>query len=206
MIALSLTKGETILPETFSSTTVYFSDINGFPELIAAASTPLQTIFVMNTLYDTCDNVIEKYDVFKVETVKDAYLVSTKDTLARFRCFLHIAYQPSIVVLQLVSGLPNRNGINHASEISNLALILRREISVLQFNFAENLQLKLRVGIHSGPCVAAVIGLKMPVSGPSNICERNHAVMDGGDNNIIIYIRPSYFYSDIACKLRLLSW
>ncbi|GAV02526.1 hypothetical protein RvY_13081-4 [Ramazzottius varieornatus] len=83
-IASALTKGDTILPDTFSSTTVYFSDINGFTELIAAAHTPVETIFVMNTLYNTCDTLIEKHDVFKVETVKDAYL--------------------------LVSGLPTRNG------------------------------------------------------------------------------------------------
>ncbi|XP_055354563.1 atrial natriuretic peptide receptor 1-like [Paramacrobiotus metropolitanus] len=137
-IAQALTQGKQILPETYASTTVHFSDIEGFPELILQAETPADTVYILNTLYATCDAVIEKFDVYKVETVKDAYLV--------------------------VSGLPVRNGIKHAGEIATMALYLKRDIGFLTFrnSTASTPKLRLRVGLHSGSCVAAIIGTKMP--------------------------------------------
>ncbi|XP_055351643.1 atrial natriuretic peptide receptor 1-like [Paramacrobiotus metropolitanus] len=138
-IAERLTKGQTVIPETYGSTTVYFSDVDGYSELTTEATTPLDVVQILNTLYTVSDTIIEKFDVYKVETVKDSYLV--------------------------ISGLPVRNGINHASEVSSLALTLRREINSLKISglsFQTKRKLLLRVGLHSGPCVAAVIGLKMP--------------------------------------------
>jgi class 3 adenylate cyclase len=51
------------------------SDIDGFSELIADAKTPYDTVHILNTLYSISDDVIEQFDVYKVETVKDAYMV-----------------------------------------------------------------------------------------------------------------------------------
>ncbi|OWA53393.1 Atrial natriuretic peptide receptor 1 [Hypsibius exemplaris] len=136
-IALALTQGKHPEPETFASTTVHFSDIEGFVELIAEAKTPKDTVHILNTLYSVSDSVIEKYDVYKVETVKDAYMI--------------------------VSGLPVRNGINHADNIATMALQMRREIAgMVVSNHEHSPRLRLRVGIHSGPCVAGIIGTKMP--------------------------------------------
>lgn len=47
----------------------------GFTELISESAVPRDTITVLNNLYSICDDVIEKYDVYKVETIKDAYMV-----------------------------------------------------------------------------------------------------------------------------------
>ncbi|XP_055351630.1 atrial natriuretic peptide receptor 1-like [Paramacrobiotus metropolitanus] len=138
-VAAALAKGQILQPETFTSTTVHFSDVDGFGDLVAEAVLPKDTIAILNTLYLTCDSCVEKYDVYKVETVKDAYLI--------------------------VSGLPSRNGLKHAGEIATLGLVMRREVSAIKFaglTFEPKAKLRLRVGIHSGPCVAAVIGTKMP--------------------------------------------
>jgi hypothetical protein len=79
----------------------------------------------------------------------------------------------------MVSGLPDANGINHAGEIASAALLFLESVKVLIytqtlmtnsfFRFQDfkishrpNDPLKLRMGIHSGPAVTGVVGLKMP--------------------------------------------
>ncbi|OWA50763.1 Atrial natriuretic peptide receptor 1 [Hypsibius exemplaris] len=135
VVAEALTKGHVVLPETYERTTVYFSSIVGFKEYVMQARSPLETVTMLNNLYNVCDGVIAGLDVFKVEIVVDAYLV--------------------------VSGLPVRNGDRHVEQIATMALELRKQVASLMSSNREHM-FKLRVGIHSGPCVAGVVGLKMP--------------------------------------------
>lgn len=72
----------------------------------------------------------------KVETIGDAYMV--------------------------VSGLPIRNGDRHAGEIASMAIHLLSKIKKFQIKHRQGEVLQLRIGIHSGHCVAGVVGLKMP--------------------------------------------
>lgn len=62
----------------------------------------------------------------------------------------------------VVSGLPVRNGNNHAREIARLALGLLKAVHSFRIRHRPEEPLKLRIGLHSGGCVAGVIGLKMP--------------------------------------------
>uniref|UniRef100_A0A182P9Q0 Guanylate cyclase n=1 Tax=Anopheles epiroticus TaxID=199890 RepID=A0A182P9Q0_9DIPT len=111
-VAESLKRGERVEAECFDCVTIFFSDLVGFTEL-CAQSTPFEVVEMLNDLYTCCDFIISSYDVYKVETIGDAYMV--------------------------VSGLPLRNGDRHAGEF-----------------------IQMRIGIHSGQCVAGVVGLKMP--------------------------------------------
>ncbi|XP_046651148.1 guanylate cyclase 32E-like isoform X2 [Daphnia pulicaria] len=131
----SLKRGEPVKAESFDSVTIYFSDIVGFTSL-SAVSTPLQVVGLLNELYTLFDSILENYDAYKVETIGDAYMVA--------------------------SGLPIRNGDHHAAEIASLALHLLSEIRNFHIRHRPGETLKLRIGIHSGPCVAGVVGLKMP--------------------------------------------
>lgn len=62
----------------------------------------------------------------------------------------------------VVSGLPIRNGNIHAGEIASMSLHLLEAIREFKIRHRPEEALKLRIGIHSGPVCAGVVGLKMP--------------------------------------------
>ncbi|XP_069946393.1 atrial natriuretic peptide receptor 1 [Cherax quadricarinatus] len=134
-VASQLIAGKSVVAETYDCVTIYFSDIVGFTAL-SAQSTPLQVVDLLNDLYTRFDAIIENFDVYKVETIGDAYMV--------------------------VSGLPVRNGTLHTREIASMSLALLREVETFTIRHRPEDKLKLRIGMHTGPCVAGVVGLKMP--------------------------------------------
>ncbi|XP_063152017.1 atrial natriuretic peptide receptor 2 isoform X3 [Candoia aspera] len=134
-VAEQLKRGETVQAEAFDCVTIYFSDIVGFTSL-SAESTPMQVVTLLNDLYTCFDAIIDNFDVYKVETIGDAYMV--------------------------VSGLPVRNGKRHAHEIVRMALALLEAVKTFRIRHRPSEQLRLRIGVHSGPVCAGVVGLKMP--------------------------------------------
>ncbi|KAK6990064.1 atrial natriuretic peptide receptor 1 [Biomphalaria glabrata] len=62
----------------------------------------------------------------------------------------------------VVSGLPTRNGNEHASQIAKMSLALLRSVSNFTIRELSKEKLKLRIGLNSGPVCAGVVGLKMP--------------------------------------------
>uniref|UniRef100_A0AAF5D150 Guanylate cyclase n=2 Tax=Strongyloides stercoralis TaxID=6248 RepID=A0AAF5D150_STRER len=134
-VAEKLKSGQTIAPEHFDLVTIFFSDVVSFTTL-ASKCTALQVVDLMNGLYTIFDSTISEHDVYKVETIGDGYLC--------------------------VSGLPERNGNNHVKEIANLSLELLKQIPKFKIGHLPNEEIRIRVGMHSGPCVAGVVGLTMP--------------------------------------------
>ncbi|VDN34244.1 unnamed protein product [Dibothriocephalus latus] len=62
----------------------------------------------------------------------------------------------------MVSGLPILNGNLHAGEVATMALELLSLSAALVIRQLPDVPILLRIGIHSGACVAGVIGLKIP--------------------------------------------
>lgn len=62
----------------------------------------------------------------------------------------------------VVSGLPERNGNEHAREIGLMAVAILDAVRTFTIIHKPNMQLSVRIGVHSGPVCAGVVGQKMP--------------------------------------------
>lgn len=70
------------------------------------------------------DSKMDDFDVYKVETISDSYLVA--------------------------SGLPRKNGDKHAVEVCNMALTLRNAASLIVRPDKRPQTIEIKAGIHSG--------------------------------------------------------
>ncbi|XP_067841524.1 guanylate cyclase soluble subunit alpha-2 [Heptranchias perlo] len=131
-VAQQLWQGKSVQARKFDNVTMLFSDIVGFTA-ICAQCTPMQVISMLNELYTRFDYQCGILDVYKVETIGDAYCVA--------------------------GGL-HRKSSSHAKLIALMALkMMELSEEVLTPN---GKPIKLRIGIHSGSVLAGVVGVKMP--------------------------------------------
>ncbi|XP_017480297.1 PREDICTED: atrial natriuretic peptide receptor 2-like, partial [Rhagoletis zephyria] len=130
-VADQLKRGKMFEPNFYDSVTIMFGDIVGFTHL-CSKSTPMQVVDFLNDLYTFFDSIISDFDVYKVETIGDSYMV--------------------------VSGLPERNGIEHARQICRMALKMLELLPNFRIKHQPDEKLKLRIGINTGPTCAGCVG------------------------------------------------
>ncbi|OQV16977.1 putative Atrial natriuretic peptide receptor 1 [Hypsibius exemplaris] len=123
LIITKLRNNEPIDAEFFDSATVLFSDIPVFPRIVEQCG-PLDVLKFLAQMHSAFDKVVRSFDVYKVETINDSYVV--------------------------VSGLPVRNGEGHAAEVCRLALKLRLSGNGVQVPGWGGCSPALRLGLNSG--------------------------------------------------------
>jgi len=116
------------IADYYPAISVLFADIVGFTPLSSHLS-PDQVVNLLNTVFSSFDRLTEQSTLEKIKTIGDAYMV--------------------------VSGLPVPRP-DHAQILASLALEMQAEIGRLEIDGVRNLQ--VRIGLHSGPAVAGVIG------------------------------------------------
>jgi adenylate cyclase len=129
-IADRLKQDESTIAEYFPHATVLFADLVGFTPLSASMS-PIALVNLLNQIFSAFDRLSEKHGLEKIKTIGDAYMV--------------------------VGGIPTQKD-DHADAIALMALDMQK--AVAEFNVKNNKDFAIRIGIHSGPVVAGVIGIK----------------------------------------------
>ncbi|MDY6781548.1 MAG: adenylate/guanylate cyclase domain-containing protein [Cyanobacteriota bacterium] len=129
-IAGQLKEGKRTLAEYFNEVTILFADLVGFTPL-AAHLEPIALVDRLNEIFSAFDELAGKYDLEKIKTIGDAYMV--------------------------VGGVPTAKA-NHAEAIADMALEMQRAIEHYSRTHRESLQ--MRIGINTGSVVAGVIGIQ----------------------------------------------
>lgn len=118
----------------FESVTVMFTDFKGFTQM-AEKLTPAELVAEIDECFKAFDHIITKYDIEKIKTIGDSYMCA--------------------------GGLPVAN-LTNATDIVNAAL----EIQAFILQHGEQRKktgkepFEIRIGIHTGPVVAGIVGIK----------------------------------------------
>jgi class 3 adenylate cyclase len=129
-IAERLKDGNNHIADGFPNVTILFADIVGFTQL-SAQIPPTQLVHLLNEIFSAFDRLSDQYNLEKIKTIGDAYMV--------------------------VGGIPIP-GDNNAESIAEMALEMQQEVT--RFNAKHNVALSIRIGINTGSVVAGVIGTK----------------------------------------------
>lgn len=129
-IAKRLGHNQDTIADSFEEATVLFADIVNFTNLSSHIS-PTELVSMLNEIFSRFDRLLEQYDLEKIKTIGDSYMV--------------------------VGGLPLIRP-DHAEAIAEFALDMQQQIQ--EFNVQRGQSFSMRIGINTGPVVAGVIGLK----------------------------------------------
>jgi adenylate cyclase len=141
-IAQRLKENNSIIADHFESTTVLFCDIVGFTAL-SEKVTPTELVGYLNRIFSAFDDLADRYGLEKIKTIGDAYMVA--------------------------GGFPEQRD-GHAKDVSAMALDMLQAIQRCNQEAQRSLaphdaantdhSVAIRIGIHTGPAVAGVIGIK----------------------------------------------
>jgi hypothetical protein len=127
-IAERLKKGESNIAGAYPEVTVLFSDLVGFTKM-SSQKTATELVKLLNQIFTLFDKRAEDLGLEKIKTIGDAYMA--------------------------VGGIPIPRP-DHALIAADMALGMFEDLD--KFNQMNHMDIKMRIGMHSGPVVAGVIG------------------------------------------------
>lgn len=118
----------------FDEVTVMFTDFKGFTQISEKLS-PKELVSEIHTCFKAFDGIIAKHNIEKIKTIGDAYMCA--------------------------GGLPVANK-THADDVLNAALEIQQFMfkHLSERNRSGKEIFEIRIGIHSGPVVAGIVGVK----------------------------------------------
>jgi class 3 adenylate cyclase/CheY-like chemotaxis protein len=120
--------GETLIADRFHAVTILFCDLVDFTPL-AAQLQPQETVRLLGKVFAALDGLAASFRLERIKTIGDAYMVA--------------------------GGLPEPRA-DHARAVADLALRISDVIATTGRD--AGLDLEARIGIHTGPAIAGVIG------------------------------------------------
>jgi signal transduction histidine kinase/class 3 adenylate cyclase len=129
--------GQTAIAEAHDNVCILFSDIVGFTTLCDELPT-VEIYSLLNRMFGEFDKNIDRFGVYKVETIGDAYMVAA-------------GHDETAVTKAL--GSPVYRIIQFARSMLNAC----KNIFTSQGE-----RIRIRLGIHCGPCYSGVIGTRCP--------------------------------------------
>ncbi len=127
-VAERLKGGETTIADDYEDATVLFADLVGFTPL-AASLGPAATVGLLDRLFSTFDTLAERHGLEKIKTIGDAYMA--------------------------VGGVPDVC-TDHPGRVVAMGLDMLDAAASVAAEVGRPLD--LRIGVHTGPLVAGVIG------------------------------------------------
>jgi class 3 adenylate cyclase len=127
-IAGRLKGGEKTIANGHTTVSVMFADLCGFTAL-SRKTNPADLVTMLNGIFTAFDTIVERHGVEKIKTIGDCYM--------------------------MVGGLPTHRD-DHARVVAAAALEMVEALGHL--NKLNGTELQMRIGIHTGPVVAGVIG------------------------------------------------
>jgi len=114
--------------------TVLFTDIQNFTTITETYS-PTELVAEINECFSSFDRIMEKHGVEKIKTIGDAYMAA--------------------------GGLPVPND-THAKDVVSAALEIQEFMELHRKKMEEDGKkpFRIRIGIHTGPVVAGIVGIK----------------------------------------------
>ncbi|MCS6808596.1 MAG: adenylate/guanylate cyclase domain-containing protein [Bacteroidota bacterium] len=129
-IAARLKEGEENIADFFEDATVVFTDIVGFTNLASLVSATT-IVKLLNMLFSRFDKLLDYYPVEKIKTIGDSYMIA--------------------------SGIPTPRA-DHAVQAAAFTFAMQNELQ--RFVAETGYPVSMRIGIHSGPVVAGIIGTR----------------------------------------------
>ena len=135
-VAESLRDGKKVEAESFECTTIFFSDIVAYTT-ISSQLAPQKVSDMLDRLYLKFDKLSVEHDIFKIDTIGDAYMAITN---------LH------------------KNQADHAARMARFSIDAVRAANetLIDEDDPSKGYVMIRVGFHSGPIVANVVGSRSP--------------------------------------------
>mmetsp|Transcript_26999 Transcript_26999/g.43243 ORF Transcript_26999/g.43243 Transcript_26999/m.43243 type:complete len:842 (+) Transcript_26999:338-2863(+) len=146
-----LESGQNLIADHHDSVTVLFSDIIGFTELSQNCSTSA-LMLMLNELFSAFDEALDRHGVHKVETIGDAYMcVTGHDGIGNHAERMAAFAKEMVEVCDRIKPPFQRSfGHSRSGAIDSAASGGQRK------------KLQIRVGMHSGPVHAGVVGTRCP--------------------------------------------